>query len=138
MSLHDHAPSHALEEGHGDGHATHHPNYVKIYLILLVLLVISILGPELEIRVVTLITAFGVACVKAWMVAKNFMHITFTQRFVPYLIVTMLVFMLLFFAGASPDVMKAQGRNWVKPSWIADNVEYQKHHPGGAPGGEHH
>jgi len=114
MSLHDHAPSHALEEGHGDGHATHHPNYVKIYLILLVLLVISILGPELEIRVVTLITAFGVACVKAWMVAKNFMHITLAPRYMLYLVATTLAFMLLFFAGVAPDVMKFSGTRWEK------------------------
>ena len=49
-----------------------HPNYVKIWAILVVLLVISVLGPTLEIRVVTLITAFGIAIVKAYLVAVNF------------------------------------------------------------------
>ena len=57
-----------------DEHA-HHTNYVKIWAILLVLLLISITGPMLEIRVVTLITAFGIAIVKAYIVAKNFMHL---------------------------------------------------------------
>jgi caa(3)-type oxidase subunit IV len=114
MSLHDHAPSHAHAEAHGGGHETHHPNYVKIYLILLALLVVSILGPELEIRAVTLITAFGVACVKAWMVAKNFMHINVAPRYVAYLVATTLVFMLLFVAGTAPDVMKFSGTRWEK------------------------
>ena len=64
---------------------TRHPNYVSICVILLVLLVISILGPELGIRAVTLITAFGIAVVKAYLVAKNFMHLTIAPRFVVYL-----------------------------------------------------
>jgi caa(3)-type oxidase subunit IV len=101
----------------------HHPNYVKIWAVLVVLLVVSVMGPMLEIRVVTLITAFGIACVKAYLVAKNFMHITATQRFVPYLVATALVFMLLFFAGSSPDVMKPDGNNWVKPGWIEVDIE---------------
>jgi caa(3)-type oxidase subunit IV len=92
-----------------------HPNYVKIWAILLVLLCISIGGPFLGIRVVTLITAFGIAIVKAYMVAKNFMHLNVERRYVIYLILTMVVFVLLFFAGTSPDVMKWQGDNWVKP-----------------------
>jgi hypothetical protein len=37
---------------------------------------------------------------------------------VAYLATSCLVFMLLFFAGTAPDVMKADGHNWVKPSWL--------------------
>ena len=111
----------------------HHPNYTKIYVILLVLLVISIAGPMLEIRVVTLITAFGIAVVKAYLVAKNFMHIDIARKYVTYLITTCLVFMLLFFAGSAPDVMKADGRNWVKPSW--QDGGFVPDHPHG---GDHH
>ncbi len=101
-------------------HENHeHPNYVKIWAILVVLLVISVLGPMLEIRAVTLVTAFGIACVKAYMVAVNFMHINLAKRYVTYLVATCLVFMLLLFAGSAPDVMKASGDNWEKPAWIA-------------------
>ncbi len=96
-----------------------HPNYVKIWAILVVLLVISVLGPMLEIQAVTLVTAFGIACVKAYMVAVNFMHINVAKRYVTYLVATCLVFMLLLFAGSAPDVMKAYGDNWEKPAWIA-------------------
>ena len=91
-----------------------HPSYVKIWVILLVLLVISVLGPMLEIQIVTFITAFGIAFVKAYMVAKHFMHVNLTPKFVPYLMVTCLVFMVLFVAGTAPDVYKADGDNWVK------------------------
>jgi caa(3)-type oxidase subunit IV len=96
-------------------HAHAHPNYIKIWAILLGLLCVSIAGPFLGIKVVTLITAFGVAIVKAYMVAKNFMHLNIERQYVVYLILTMLVFVLLFFAGTSPDVMKWEGDNWVKP-----------------------
>src|SRR5262245_29512336 len=98
-------------------HATahEHPNYVKVWGILLVLLGISIGGPFLGIQVVTLITAFGIAIVKAYLVAKNFMHLNIERQYVVYLILTMVVFVLLFFAGTSPDVMKWEGTNWVKP-----------------------
>ena len=97
-------------------HAEHEVNYVKIWLILLALLVVSILGPFLGIKVVTLITAFGIAIVKAYLVAKNFMHLNIEPRYVVYLLLTMLVFMLLLFAGVAPDVMKQEGSNWVKPA----------------------
>ena len=83
------------------------------------LLVVSVVGPMFGIKWLTLITAFGIACVKAYLVAKNFMHINVEPRFVAYLIITVLVFMLLFFAGVAPDVMKHEGAGWVKPAWKA-------------------
>jgi caa(3)-type oxidase subunit IV len=107
MTSHAHAASHE--------HA--HPNYVKIWGILVVLLCISVAGPFLGHPIVTLVTAFGIAAVKAYLVAKHFMHITIEKQFIPYIILTMLVFMLLFFAGTSPDVMKKDGTQWEKPSW---------------------
>ena len=100
-------------------HAAEHPHtsYVKIWAILVVLLCVSVAGPMFGIQVVTLITAFGIAVVKAYLVAKHFMHITVEKRFVPYLVMTALVFMLLFYAGTAPDVMKKEGTQWEKPSW---------------------
>ena len=101
-------------------HAAHHPiNYIRIWFVLVLLLIVSVAGPMLGHPVITLITAFGIACVKAYMVARNFMHINLEQRYVSYVIITVLVFMFLFFAGTAPDVMKAEGSGWVKPSWLA-------------------
>lgn len=103
-----------------------HPTsfYVKIWAILLVLLMVSVAGPMAGIKWLTLMTAFGIAVVKAYMVAVNFMHINATPRFVTYLVTTTLVFMFLFFAGTAPDVMKNHGTNWVKPAWIAQEAAY--------------
>ncbi len=102
---------------------THHPNYVKIWAILCGLLVVSVVGPMFGIQTVTLISAFGIACVKAYMVVKNFMHINIAKRYVTYLVATCLIFMLLLFAGTAPDVMKPDGENWTKPGWYEVDIE---------------
>ena len=108
-------------------HAGHEVNYVKVWAILLGLLVVSILGPFLGIKVVTLLTAFGIAIVKAYLVAKNFMHLNIEPRYAVYLLTTVLVFMLLFFAGSAPDVMKHEGANWVKPA-VHVETQASAHH----------
>ena len=88
-------------------------HYVKIWAVLLVLLVISILGPMLEIKILTLITAFGIAIVKALMVAAYFMHLNIEKRYVWYMLVMMLLIVGMFFAGTAADIMKPDGSNWV-------------------------
>src|SRR5580692_10534613 len=91
-----------------------HPNYVKIWAILVVLLVVSVLGSLTHIRNVVLIAAFGVATIKAYLVAKNFMHVNVEKRWVPYLLIMCLLLIVILFAGVSPDVMKHSGQNWNK------------------------
>jgi len=123
MADHAHTAAH-------DEHAAHeHPNYWRIYFLLLGLLCVSVAGPMFGIKVVTIITAFGVACYKAYLVAKNFMHVNLEKPFVSYLLLTVVVFMLLFFAGAAPDVMKRQGTRWEKPAWVAAHQEALAHPP---------
>ena len=117
---------------HADDHGDQH--YIKIWGYLLILLAISFVGPMAEIQWLTLLTAFGIAVVKAYLVAVHFMHITMTPRFVIYTVSTTLVFMLLFFAGTAPDVMKAEGTNWVKPAWI----EAERAYAAGEVGGDAH
>ena len=90
---------------------------------LVILLCVSVAGPFLGIFWVTMVTAFGIACVKAYMVATRFMHISFEPKFVTYIVVTALVFMLLFFAATAPDVMQAEGTQWEKPSWTSSLPE---------------
>ena len=113
---------------------THHGNYLKIWLILCGLLVVSVVGPMFGIKWLTMVTAFGIACVKAFLVLKHFMHISHAPRFVTYLVTTCLVFMLLFFAGTAPDVMNATGTGWKKPSWIAEAAEAGSGHEAEADG----
>ena len=103
---------------HAQAHAEHHhhPNYVKIWAILVGLLVVSVVGPMLGIRAVTLIAAFGVALVKAYLVAKNFMHLNVEKPIVHYALGLALLLMVLLYAGVSPDAGRGSGQNWVKNS----------------------
>lgn len=109
----------------------HHPNYVKVWAVLVTLLVVSLLGSRSHIRNVVLVAAFGVAVAKAYLVAKNFMHVTIEKRWVPYLLVMCLLFLAILFAGVAPDVMKQNGENWNKslrgPSTVSATSPAAKH-----------
>lgn len=103
------------EHAHNEEH--HGPSfYIKIYLVLLVLLIVSIIGPELGNRVLTLITAFGIAIVKALMVAAYFMHLKVEKKYIWYMLYSMLLMVLLFFLGTAADTMKVDGNNWSNDS----------------------
>lgn len=106
------AGAHAGEHKH---HGPHHPAsyYVKTWAILVVLLGVSIIGPMFEIFWLTMITAFGIACVKAYLVAARFMHLNIEKRLASFIVIVALILMALFFAGVAPDVMKHQGDQWV-------------------------
>jgi len=97
-------------EGHE--HGGHHTNYKKIYFTLLALLVVSVLGPFAGILIVTLITAFGIAVVKASMVIRNFMHLKDEKRLMVWMLTSSLILMALMFAGLSVDILNHEGRNW--------------------------
>ncbi len=108
----DHAPQAPHDPAHAPHAGGHHTNYVKIWGILCVLLVISVVGPMFEIRVLTMVTAFGIAFVKAYLVATRFMHLNVEKKIVPYMLGAMLALMALMVGAMSPDVMKHEGVRW--------------------------
>jgi len=121
----DHGHDHGHDHDHGaHGHdaAAHEKHYIKVWGLLMILLVVSIAGPILAddvlhleglVRfIVVLVTAFGIAIVKAQQVVKHFMHLTLEPKFVAYITGTAVAFMMLFFFFVAPDVMKHAGRNW--------------------------
>lgn len=129
---------HAAHGAEAHEHA-HHPDYVKIWAVLIVLLVASVIGPivgeKLHLPILTLITAFGIAVVKAGLVIKNFMHLTAQKTFIIYAMITSVVFMLLLFAAVAPDVMNHEGHHWenvAAKSSIQQHLDEQK-----AAGGSH-
>ena len=137
--------SHENEEHH-DVHSVAH--YRKIYVILLVMLVVSIAGPEIAPhvghaaigRAIVLFTAFGIAIYKAYLVCKHFMHLNVQRRYVLYMLGMMLAFVFMFFSAVAPDVMKHEGQNWTNESAqaaVERGMEIgEVYHPGGDHGGE--
>ncbi|MDP6461196.1 MAG: cytochrome C oxidase subunit IV family protein [Gemmatimonadota bacterium] len=117
--------------------STHHPNYVAVWGVLLVLLIVSVLGPMVGLRAVTILTAFGIALVKAWLVARKFMHISVAKPFVLYLMVISLLFMVVLFFGIAPDVMKDGGQHWHKTEVWTSHSEVTAAPHGGDDEGSH-
>lgn len=138
-----HAPTaaahgHGTDHGHGEHEEHIHPvsHYVKIWALLLVLLTVSILGPLLGIQLVTLLTAFGIAIVKAYIVCAYFMHLNIEKRYAAYLLATALVFIALFYFAVAPDVMKHDGTNWTNTAAKAKTHAVQAEHAA-APAAHH-
>jgi len=88
-------------------------DYVKVWGVLVLLLVASVVGPMLEIPWLTLITAFGIAVVKTVMVAANFMHLRFEVRMIWFLLIMAFMAVFAFFFGMAPDISKTSGPNWA-------------------------
>ncbi len=109
----EHEHSKGDDHGHDGGH---HVNYFGIYVALVVLFLISVVGPEVGeatgLRWITLITAFGIAIVKANLVIQNFMHLKWEKNLMKWVLATSLILMFLMVAGISPDVMNHEGNNW--------------------------
>lgn len=130
------------DDHHGAAHSDGH--YIKIWALLLVLLVISIAGPEFShlfpdqmAKAVVLITAFGIAVVKAFFVVVHFMHLDVERPVVRYILITCLVFVGLFFAGVSPDVLRHTGRNWSNLAAAEAIARAEKEQAAQAELGEH-
>jgi caa(3)-type oxidase subunit IV len=118
---------------HAQAHAGHgvHRNYVKIWGILVLLLVVSVVGPMAEIRWLTLLTAFGVALVKAYMVAKNFMHLDIEKPIVHWMLLVALALMVLLYGALAPDVQKSDGAGWKKDAGFHYSTPAPSHHSDG-------
>lgn len=140
------------EATHDQAHDAHHDekhlhpdsHYTTIFIALVVLAGISFVGPwigaALDFAIITLITAFGVAAVKAWLVMKHFMHLDVEKPIVHYFLATSVVFMVLFFAGVAPDVSNHEGQNWenvAAKAYIAKQQELQASGAVGHHGAEH-
>jgi caa(3)-type oxidase subunit IV len=102
------------QRAHAD--APHHDetSYVAIWGALCALLGVSVLAPMVGVQLLTLMTAFGIAIVKAYMVCRYFMHLNIEKKWVAYILGFMLALMLVFFGGVAPDVLKHEGLRWQK------------------------
>ena len=100
--------------------------YVKIWAILLVLFAISVIGPEFGIKWLTLVTAFGIAFVKAYLVITQFMHLNVEKKVVVYMLGTMIMAVVMFFFGVAGDVMNPKGSNWIRVDQDQKKVEAHK------------
>lgn len=126
-------------------------HYVRIYVLLLVLLVVSIAGPlvgerlDTEVSIfgyqiglgitLTLITAFGIAIWKASLVVKHFMHLSIERPIAKIFLAASVLLLALFWGGVAPDVQLKEGRMWenlaakaaVARGIVDDHAEDEEH-----------
>ncbi len=120
----------------GDHHGEHKHSekyYVKIWALLLILLAVSIIGPMFGHKLLTLVTAFGIAIVKAFIVAAKFMHLDIEKRYIHFVLYTMLLLVVVFYSGVAADIMNNEGKNWVNQAnkhqiEIHKGYEHEVHH----------
>ncbi len=81
-----------------------HPNYLKVFIILLVLLGVSLLGDFIESTLLLVLLVFGTAVAKASLVIGSFMHWKYENLFIWIITFGVALFILLsFFWGMYPD-----------------------------------
>jgi caa(3)-type oxidase subunit IV len=94
----------------------------------MVMFLISVIGPEVtENKVLILLSAFGIAIVKAIIVAGWFMHLKWEKKYIWYAVCTSLAFMFLFVFAVAPDIMKPSGHNW-KSNIVVKAEDGMPHH----------
>ena len=54
----------------------------------------------------------GLAIVKAILVAAYFMHLNIERKYIWWLLLAAVLFLLVLFYGVAPDIMKSHGVNW--------------------------
>ena len=81
-----------------------HPNYVKVFLSLLLLMGISLVIGYFTSPMIGVSLIFLVALLKAGLVVVNFMHLKFEPILVFVVVCVVLFILLSFFWGVFPDI----------------------------------
>ena len=82
-----------------------HPNYVKVFLSLLLLMGISLVVGYFTSPMIGVSLIFLVALLKAVLVVANFMHLKFEPILVFVVVCVVLFILLSFFWGVFPDIV---------------------------------
>lgn len=88
-----------VKEYHG------HPNYFKIWGILVAILFISLALGELGQKALAITLIFGLALIKAIMVMGNFMHLKWEPKLLTWIMIFATVCLGIFYFGVAPDVV---------------------------------
>ncbi|WP_435007004.1 cytochrome C oxidase subunit IV family protein [Tundrisphaera lichenicola] len=64
----------------GSAHHTHRPLYIKVFVALMVLLVLTVVAAKMNLGELNLIAALGIAVVKAALIVLFFMHFRESEK----------------------------------------------------------
>ncbi len=85
------------------------PNYVAIWIALLVLLGVSVAAGYAGQKALATALVFGIAAVKAILVIGYYMHLRFEPRWVLMALVSALLLIGALFIGLYPDIVRVYG-----------------------------
>ena len=94
------------------GQSVHHKTsfYVWIWVALVAMLGISLaLGMEGHTTLATGLI-FGIAALKAWMVAVYYMGLSYEPRYIAWILITGILFMAVLFVALIPDMVYVYGK----------------------------
>lgn len=104
-------------------------HYIQIWATILILFVVSITIAQVSYeRPFVLVTSFGIAMVQAFLVAAYFMHLREEKAYITYLLISMLLALVLLYAGTMGDVNHSAGKNWEATDTakiIQDNADWE-------------
>jgi len=92
------------------GVAHPHPNYVLVWGVLVVLLVLGISAGWVGHPVLATALIFSVAALKAFLVAANYMHLRFEPWFIRLIVLGGLACVVIVLVALIPDVVYVYGR----------------------------
>ena len=95
-----------------EGHA--HPNYVAVWVWLVVLLFLSLACGFIGNAVIATTLVFGMAAVKAFLVGSNFMHLKYEPGFVKAIALGGVVCIVLVIVVLIPDIVHGSGTRFVR------------------------
>ncbi len=81
-----------------------HPNYLKIYLYLIGLFVLTLFASFIENTLIVFIVVFSISTIKGIMVLLYFMHLKWEPNLIWYLLVLALLTLLFLIIGLYPDI----------------------------------
>ena len=100
-----------MSEAHGEpvhvAHVDHHVPYVKIFLLLVVLTIVTVAVAFLNIQseLVKVLLALTIASIKAAFVAMFFMHLKFEGKLIRFVLFVPLGLTVILIAALIPDIV---------------------------------
>lgn len=84
--------------------------YIKIWVALLIMLGVSIAIADIGHPIIATTMIFGIAIIKAILVTFFYMGLALEARYIPWIVISGLVVVIILFFGLMPDIVYIYGK----------------------------
>ncbi len=92
-----------------------HPNYLKVYIILLILFALTVFASLIPNPLVVFAVVFGISIIKGTMVLLYFMHLKWEPNLIWIMLVLALLTLFFLLIGLYPDMVPVENYLVPKP-----------------------